>query len=242
MADADAIPAWRTVVELADAGVSADWTLVGGLMVAAHARRSRVVMRRPTDDVDVLVDYMANRASLSQARSALLNLGFALDADGKHAYRFRHEDGRRLDLMIADHLPSRMAPRMDRRPAFAAPSGEQAIRRRDTYRLSFASGATAEVGVPDELGALVAKAAAWLADNRDRGRHLDDSVVLLACVADASELDYGSMSKNDRKRIRAVTDELMDPAHMSWVNLDGTDRNRGLFTLRIIRQVLELPE
>lgn len=199
-------------------------------------------MRRPTDDVDVLVDYMANRAGLSQARTTLLNLGFELRSDGKHAYRFENADGRKLDLMVADHLPSWMEPRLDRRPAFAAPSGEQAIRRRDTYQLRFASGAAAEVGVPDELGALVAKAAAWLVDRRDRGRHLDDSAVLLACVTDASDLAYGSMSKNDRKRIRSVTDELIDPANASWVNLDDADRDRGIFTLRLIRHVLELPD
>lgn len=238
MADDDLIPAWRTVIELAESGVSENWTLVGGLMVAAHARRAGVIMRRPTDDVDVLVDYMANRSSLSQARTALLQIGFELGNDEKHAYRFRHEDGRKLDLMVADHLPSRMEPRMDRRPAFVAPSGEQAIRRRDSYQLQFASGLIAQVGVPDELGALVAKGAAWLVDQRDRRRHLDDSAVLLACVLDASELDYESMSKNDRKRIRAMTDELLDPAHVSWVNVDLADRERGVFNLRLIRQVL----
>lgn len=241
MGDDDLIPAWRTVIELAETGISAEWTLVGGLMVAAHARHAGVLMRRPTDDVDVLIDYQANRAGLSQARTALLQLGFVLGGDGKHAYRFRHDDGRKLDLMVADHLPSRMEPRLDRRPAFAAPAGEQAIRRRDAYQLRFSSGSTAEVGVPDELGALVAKGAAWLVDRRDRERHLDDSAVLLACVADASALDYDSMSKNDRKRIRAVTDELTDPAHVSWVGLDGVDRDRGVFTLRLIRQILGFP-
>lgn len=241
MADDDLIPAWQTVVELAEAGASADWTLVGGLMVAAHARRAGVVMRRPTDDVDVLVDYMANRASLSQARASLRKIGFELGSDEKHAYRFRHDDGRKLDLMVADHLPSRMEPRLDRRPAFAAPSGEQAIRRRDIYRLRFTSGSMADVGVPDELGAIVAKGAAWLIDRRDRERHLDDSAVLLASVQDASELDYESLSKNDRKRIRAVTQKLSDPAHTSWINLDDTDRARGAITLRLIHQALELP-
>lgn len=242
MGDDDLIPAWQTVIELAANGDSAEWTLVGGLMVAAHARRAGVVMRRPTDDVDVLVDYAANRSSLHQARTALHRIGFELDENDRHAYRFRHEDGRKLDLMVADHLPSRMEPRMDRRPAFAAPSGEQAIRRRDHYRLQFASGSSAQVGVPDELGALVAKGAAWLVDNRDRMRHLDDSVVLLACVSDASKLDYESMSKNDRKRIHAVTDELLDPTHISWVNVDSADKERGMLNLRLVRQVLGLVE
>ena len=207
MGDDDLIPAWSTVVQLAEDGISADWTLVGGLMVAAHARRAGVAMRRPTDDVDVLVDYRTNRASLALARAALRGIGFDLSGDERHAYRFRHADGRKLDLMVADHLPSRMTPRLDRRPAFSAPAGEQAIRRRDAYQLQFASGAGATVGVPDELGALVAKGAAWLVDRRDRERHLDDSAVLLASVSDASELDYPSMSKNDRRRIGAVIED-----------------------------------
>lgn len=80
-----------------------------------------------------------------------------------------------------------------------------------------------------------------MVDRRDRRRHLDDSAVLLACVPDASGLDYGSMSKNDRKRARTITNELMDPTHISWTNLDQADRERGLLTLRLIRQVLYLP-
>lgn len=167
-----------------------------------------------------------------------MQLGFKISTDEQHAYRFKHEDGRKLDLMVADHLPSRMEPRLDRRPAFAAPSGEQAIRRRDIYELQFASGIVSTVGVPDELGALVAKGAAWLVDRRDRGRHLDDVAVLLAGIPDASALDYASMSKNDRKRIRAVIDELADPTHLSWINTDEPYRSQGMLTLTLIRQAL----
>jgi hypothetical protein len=238
MADDDLIPAWQTVIELARNGVSAGWTLVGGLMVYAHARRAGIVMNRPTDDVDVLVDYWANRASLSQAQSALGKLGFRISQDEKHAYRFRHEDGRKVDLMVADHLPSQMAPRLDRRPAFAAPAGEQAIRRRDIYNLRFASGEVATVGVPDELGALVAKGAGWLVDRRDRTRHLDDCAVLLAGISDASTFDYATMSRNDRKRIMAIAQELGDPSHPSWINVDEPGRSQGTLTLALMRQIL----
>lgn len=142
--------------------------------------------------------------------------------------------------MVADHLPSRMSPRLGRRPAFAAPSGEQAMRRRDIYRLEFRGGAIAAIGVPDELGALVGKGAAWLVDHRDRERHLDDAAVLLASIEDASELDYLAANANDRKRVGAVTSELADASHPSWVSLDEPDRRRGLFNLALVRQALGL--
>lgn len=234
MADDDVIPAWRTVIALATTGMAARLTLVGGLMVAAHARRAGVLMRRPTDDVDVLVDYLADRSSLLDTRAALASLGFVLSDDEQHAYRFRHADGRKVDVMVADHLPSRMQPRLSRRPAFPAPSGEQAIRRRDMYRLVFAGGPTAEVGVPDELGALVAKGAAYLVDRRDRERHLDDAAVLLASIDDASALDYDTMSVNDRRRVAGVAGPLADERHRAWVNLEPADRSRARFNLAVI--------
>jgi hypothetical protein len=162
MADDDLLPAWQTVVEVAGTGIAENLTLVGGLMVAVHARRADVVMRRPTDDMD------------------------------------------------------------------------EAIDRRDLCTLTFTSGASVELGVPDELGVLVAKGAAYLVDNRDRGRHLDDAAVLFACVSDASELDYEGMSQNDRRRLRAVLEPVGSDAHSSWVALDDGARARGLMNAHLI--------
>ncbi|MDR0960024.1 MAG: hypothetical protein LBM23_06705 [Propionibacteriaceae bacterium] len=188
----------------------------------------------------MLVDYAAYRSSLLDARAGLHAIGFELSRDEQYAYRFKHPDGRKLDLIVADHLPSRMEPRLDRRPAFAAPSGEQAIRRRDIYQLTFADGGTVSLGVPDELGALVAKGAAWLVDRRDRERHLDDGAVLFASVEDVSEIDYPGMSKNDRKRIRALFEQLSDAAHPSWMRLGRADRERGLVNMKLIHRAISL--
>ncbi len=232
------IPAWQTVIELSSRGLAERLTLVGGIMVAAHARRAGVVMRRPTDDVDMLVDFATDRSSLIDVHSALASIGFALSDREQNAYRFLNPDGRKVDVMVADHLPSRMRPRLARRPAFAAPAGEQAIRRRDLYGLSFDGGASATVGVPDELGALIAKGAAYLVDQRDRERHLDDALVLFACVQDASALDYDSLSKNDRRRLAALLEQLDDERHRAWVNLDPQDRGRARLSLTLIGRVV----
>lgn len=40
MGDDDLLPAFRTVIEVASAGIGGKLTLVGGLMVAVHARRA----------------------------------------------------------------------------------------------------------------------------------------------------------------------------------------------------------
>lgn len=240
MGEDDLLPAWRTVIEVSATDLAADWTLIGGLMVAAHAHRAGVIMRRPTDDVDVIVDYATNRASLAAARATLGALGFTLDRGSRFAYRFTHVDGRKIDVMVADHLPSRLTPRLDRRPAFAVDAGEQAIRRRDTYALSFGDGTQATVGVTDELGALVAKGAAYIVDTRDRERHLDDTVVLLACVADVSALALDTVNHSDRKRIKATTDILTDDAHAAWTNLSAAGIHVARINLALIRQAMRL--
>lgn len=234
MGDDDLLDAWRTVIDVASTGIAENLTLVGGLMVAVHARRAGVEMRRTTSDMDALVDYWTHRSSLIDTRAALRGIGFELVESEEHAYRFEHTDGRKVDIMVADHLPSRMRPRLALRPAFQAPAGQQAINRRDTYTLTFNGGAVVELGVPDELGAIVAKGAAYIVDTRDRRRHLDDSAVLLACVTDASALDYAGMSPNDRRRIRATLDHLGNDRHPSWVNLDPADRDRGLMNAQLI--------
>lgn len=239
MSNENLLPAWRTVVDLASSGISENWTLIGGLMVNVHARRAGVFMSRPTDDVDVLADYAASRSSLSDSQVALRDLDFTLSENEKHAYRFTHPDGRKLDLMVADHLPSRILPRIGGRPAFQATAGEQAIRRRDLYQLKFEGGTEVTIGVPDTLGALVAKGSAWLVDSRERERHLDDGAVLFACVGDASLLDYQGASKNDRKHIGALSDHLGNSSHKSWIGLEPMDREKGLFNLRLIRQALK---
>lgn len=239
MGNDDLLPAWQSAIDVASTGVSANLTLIGGLMVAVHAAHAGVTMRRSTDDMDALVDYVADSGSLIAAKAALARVGFDLTEQEQHAYRFVHDDGRKVDLMVADHLPHKIRPpRLGQRPAFAAPAGTQALARRDLYTLNFAGGARVELGVPDSLGALVAKGAAYTVDNRDRDRHLDDAAVLLACITDASELAYDTTSKNDRRRLRALLEHLRHEEHHSWANLDPADRARGLMNAVLIGGVV----
>jgi hypothetical protein len=70
--------------------------------------------------------------------------------------------------------------------------------------------------IPDTLGALVLKSAAYKEDSRDRNRHLDDAALLASTVEDptreAERLEGGS----DRGRIELLARELADASHRSW--------------------------
>ena len=61
MDDDDMLPAFQTVIDVGAAGAAGGLTLVGGLMVAVHARRAGVIMRRSTEDMEALVDFRTDR-------------------------------------------------------------------------------------------------------------------------------------------------------------------------------------
>jgi hypothetical protein len=77
---------------------------------------------------------------------------------------------------------------------------------------------TVRLVVPTLQGALVLKGGAYQEDSRDKGRHAEDAVVLLACVTDSTEIWIG-LSPRSRRRVRAVVNALVDrPGY--WANHD----------------------
>lgn len=91
------------------------------------------------------------------------------------------------------------------------------------------------LSIPDVLGALVLKGAAYLSDSRDRDRHLDDAAVLACAVTDPIG-DRARMMGSDRQRIEALWKVLQDVDHKSWI-ATGTDARRGLAALRVLVSV-----
>ncbi|MBQ9004366.1 MAG: hypothetical protein IJ087_21205, partial [Eggerthellaceae bacterium] len=55
----EAIPAWKTVLDISELVPQDSWMLVGGLMTQVHAGLAGM-RSRATDDVDMLVDVMAS--------------------------------------------------------------------------------------------------------------------------------------------------------------------------------------
>jgi hypothetical protein len=79
-----------------------------------------------------------------------------------------------------------------------------------------ADGSQARFSVPDASGALVLKGAAYIADARDRDRHLFDAARLAATISDhGTELDR--LKESDTRRLRALRDALADVRHPAWL-------------------------
>lgn len=233
---------WSNVLELASAFPTDNWTLVGGVMVQAHELAHGIPVTRPTDDIDVLLHIEINTTVAAEAHTRITNLGYKLrePADPRrkdspdHRYERESPFGvEKIDVMDADHAAPRARQRLLGRPMFEVDGGTQALQRTIIFEIDDGSGQTYSISVPDELGALVLKGAAHLADNRDRDRHLQDAAVLAARITDhAAELHR--LTGSDRKRIAHLAGELSDVRHPAWLALDEPFRTASQDTLRIL--------
>lgn len=186
---------WPRAFEIA-AGLPKDrWALVGGLMVQAHAMSNEVATTRVTTDVDATVRIETGVYSYNEAAAVLTKLGYTID-DGNLTYRFLRGQ-ERVDLMVADH--EHPPPRHSRREVMAVTGGQQALSRiQEIY--FHVNGSEIALPVPTLHGALVLKAAAHAVDPRDRDRHLEDALTLLACIVDIEPI-MSDLRGSDRKRI-----------------------------------------
>lgn len=228
-------PPWPQLVEIVQAIPHTQWTLVGGLMVQLHAAYAGLQLTRPTRDVDMVLHIETGAATFGGVRHDLERLGYALRepvGDGPvHRFVRGPRDAEMVDVMVADHLSPKWQPKVLRRKVFAVPGGTSALRK--TVNCEVNTGEDVVVlSIPDVLGALVLKGAAYMGDSRDRGRHLDDAAVL-ACAATDPVGDRARMIGSDSKRISALWDALQDLDHPSWIAA-GTSFRRGHAALRVL--------
>ncbi|MEG1561520.1 MAG: hypothetical protein RR323_03855, partial [Raoultibacter sp.] len=87
--------------------------------------------------------------------------------------------------------------------------------------------------IPNLLGALVLKSAAYCADWRDRHRHLDDVALLSSLITDHKEV-LDELHGSDRKRLRAAAEALSDPNDSAWMKLNPENQKAGQMTLHIL--------
>lgn len=209
-------PPWPQLVEITTVIPHPQWTLVGGLMVQLHAAHAGMPLTRPTVDVDMILHIETGAATFSGVREQLENLGYAIHQPVGNGPVHRFSRGRdQVDVMVADHLAPKLRPIVQRRQVFAVPGGTSALRKTVNCEVQTAEGAVV-LSVPDTLGALVLKGAAYTTDTRDRGRHIDDAAVL-ACTVSNPVVERGRMIGSDMRRVQALWRVLQDRDHPSWI-------------------------
>jgi hypothetical protein len=203
-------------------------------MTQVHVTLARVARHRTTEDVDLLVDVLAGPASVNAVVADLTSIGFEPKEPSwpRSPFHRLRRGGDTVDVLVADHLPKHLDPRIITRPVMRIEGGAQALDRLMEIEI-VEGGVSATLMVPDLLGALVLKAAAAIADNRDTGRHLHDAAMLAALVTDHATM-RGRLHGSDRRRLGRLAARLQDPAHPAWRTLGDELARRGQDTLRIL--------
>lgn len=224
---------WPQAVELAHTIPSEQWTLIGGLMVQLHAVHIGMPPSRATTDVDMVLHIETGSATFGDVRTRLESLHYTLVRPHGNGpvHRFTRNN-EHVDVMVADHLAPAWKPTAYGKPVFAVPGGTSALRKTVNCDIEF-DGDSVRFSVPDALGALVLKGAAYQEDPRDRHRHLDDAAVL-ACAIDNPMHERQRMQGNDRKRIRNLAEQLKNTEHRSWLNVPDQHRNRAQRALQLL--------
>jgi hypothetical protein len=172
--------AWSVLLELDER--SEPWALVGGQMTLLHCLENGITGARPTDDGDVVLDVWSQREAVRTIGRWLQDThGFELleTADG-FGYRYTRGDTT-LDLLVPEGLDRQQTqpPTTNRtRPALPIEGGNQALLRVERVPVRVGS-RTGYVRRPTLLGAIVLKAAAFVADSRDTQRHAQDIGLLM---------------------------------------------------------------
>ena len=231
----ETIPAWKTVLDISEHVPKDSWMLVGGLMTQVHAGLAGYASRA-TVDVDVLVDVLASPHNVNAVIRSLERMGFEPQEPGLRGSVFHRMVSRELivDVLVADHLPTgrQKAARVNTWPMLETPGGAQAIERKVEVEIASES-RQATVLIPNLLGALVLKCAAWTTDGRNPHRHLEDAALLASLITDHAEA-LSQLHGSDKKRLRRAAEALADPNEPSWLLLSLEQRVKGQDTMRIL--------
>ncbi|MCW2813554.1 MAG: hypothetical protein JWN84_1009 [Nocardioides sp.] len=197
---------WLALIDLHER-VPSDWALVGGQLVHLHCAERGASPQRPTLDIDAVVDVRASPDILEAFTGALKDMGFDPDtsADGAQ-HRWRRDHAQIDDVLIPEGVGEKAASRQGAGGGrtISAPGTTQALSRSEQVTIQVGD----RVGTvlrPNLVGALVAKAAARteIVNDRARGRHCADFVVLATLIA-ARDFRTADLGKKDRQRLRKM--------------------------------------
>jgi hypothetical protein len=136
--------------------------LIGGLMVQAHGMAAGIDVVRPTVDVDMIVLAQLRSDPFGETIQQLRNLGYEFrpPMGAGPAHRFVREQAQ-VDVGLPDNLGRSDQRRLQGRAVLQIDGGYQAAER--VTRLEVA-GCPVPMQVPDLLGALILKGAAYMVD------------------------------------------------------------------------------
>ncbi len=210
---------WNVVYTLAGETKPSSWMLVGGLMVQAHAMLAGRDSR-PTFDADFMADILSDNLSAAHIVRALERHGYRLRTGTLTGYSSRmvNEDGSKVDIMSPDHLPRwterKHLTTVHGENIFTTPGGAQALERCMSLTLED-DDVQCNIRIPDQLGALILKAAAWVADQGgQRSRHLQDALTLCLIFNDPETQRLRLHSRNDRRRLLALRESFANDEGM----------------------------
>lgn len=199
---------WKTLLDL-EATQSQPWVLVGGQMTMLHCLENDHPTTRATDDGDVVVGVWTRRDALIQTSRFLRARDFAEDktTDGL-GYRYRRGQTV-IDVMLPEGLERQhSSPKTTTgRPGFATEGGRQALARAERVPIQI-DGTTGYVRRPTLLGAIVAKAHAYVVDSRDPDRHAQDLVTLASIALRDPRATLQQAGPGDRKAVRRALRSL----------------------------------
>ncbi|MEB3069558.1 hypothetical protein [[Mycobacterium] vasticus] len=199
---------WATLMDFEETDPP-PWVLVGGQMSTLHLVEHSITTHRPTDDGDVVVGVWTRRDALNSATAYLMDNGFteSLTSDG---YGYRLVRGKTtIDVMVPEGLDrqQRYPKTSSGRPGLQADGANQALTRAERVPVNLI-GRVGYIRRPSLLGALVAKARAWIVDSRNPERHAQDLVALAGVALGDPRAVISQARPDDRRAIRAALRHL----------------------------------
>jgi len=199
---------WEMTLSLAEEfGESAEWVLIGGLMVQLHAAESDRDSRL-TDDVDFLGDSR-RRPSMTQWIAETIerrgaDMVMPPSSSERLGYKFEL-DGEIVEILGPDGVKTDPKT-IGRYTTFQTPGGTQALRRAEVVMVSLDGQEAIAVRRPSLLGAILIKARALAAERKDKfDSDRQDLVLLLSLVRDPRAIaTEGELRKSEKNWLRDI--------------------------------------
>ncbi|QNJ91352.1 hypothetical protein HZU40_24570 [Mycolicibacterium fluoranthenivorans] len=199
-------------------------------MTALHLSEHGRTEHRPTDDGDLVVGVWTSRDALRSTTTYLTSNGFT-EHSTSDGYGYRFARGKTaIDVMIPEGLDrQKLYPTTGSgRPGLEADGGNQALTRAKRLPIRMA-GQLGYVRRPTLLGAIVAKARAWVVDRRDPERHAQDLIALSVVALQDPRAVISQARPDDRRAVRAALRHLpLD--HRLWRSAEDGAAARALLT------------